>query len=92
MVGWNWHQRQQRTLTPQLVEDRVTAVDDFYSTTDIQSAQAFLKKYGVKYIVVGQLERAEYQGAGIDKFEQYNGKLWTAAYRQDDTVIYQVLP
>ena len=22
VVGWNWHQRQQRTLNPQLVEDR----------------------------------------------------------------------
>ena len=92
VVGWNWHQRQQRTLTPQLVEDRVTAVDDFYSTVDIQSAQEFLRKYAVKYIVVGQLERAEYPGAGLDKFEQYNGKLWTAAYRQADTVVYQVLP
>jgi YYY domain-containing protein len=90
VVGWNWHQRQQRTLTPQLVEDRVSQVDSFFTTDDIDAALAFLKKYNVKYIVVGQLERAEYAGTGLDKFEQYNGKLWNAVYREGDTVIYQV--
>ncbi len=58
VVGWNWHQRQQRTLTPQLVEQRVTEVGLFYSTTDTQEASDFLRRYNVRYIVVGQLERA----------------------------------
>jgi YYY domain-containing protein len=91
VVGWNWHQRQQRTLTPQLVEDRVSEVGSFYTTDDADAALVFLKKFGVQYIVLGQLERAEYAGAGLDKFEQYNGKLWNAVYREGDTVIYQVL-
>ncbi len=92
VVGWNWHQRQQRTLTPQLVEDRISQVDEFYTTTDIQAAQAFLRKYNVRYIVVGQLERAEYVGPGLDKFQQYDGRLWKAVYQEDNTIIYQVLP
>ena len=92
VVGWNWHQRQQRTLTPQLVEDRISQINAFYTTQDVQAAQAFLKKYDVRYIVVGQLERAEYAGGGLDKFEQYNGRLWNAVYREGDTVIYQVNP
>ena len=92
VVGWNWHERQQRTLTPQLVEDRVNEVDSFYTTTDVQAALAFLKKYNVKYIIVGQLERAEYPGFWLDKFESQNGKLWHSFYRDGDTVIYQVNP
>jgi uncharacterized membrane protein len=92
VVGWNWHQRQQRTLTPELVEDRVTAIGDFYSTTDAQAASDFLKRYNVRYIIVGQLERAEYAGAGLDKFTQYNGRLWDAVYVDGDTAIYQVGP
>jgi uncharacterized membrane protein len=91
VVGWNWHQRQQRTLTPQLVEERVSEIDSFYTTTDVQVAQAFLQEYDVKYIVVGQLERAEYQGPGLDKFVQYNGKLWNSVYHDGDTSIYQVI-
>jgi YYY domain-containing protein len=92
VVGWNWHQRQQRTQFPQLVEDRVSAIDSFYMTTDVEVARAFLDQYNVKYIVLGQLERAEYAGQGLDKFDQYNGKLWNSVYRNGDTVVYQVLP
>jgi uncharacterized membrane protein len=90
VVGWNWHERQQRTLMPQLVEDRISEVNSFYTTQDINAVGAFLTKYNVKYIVVGELERAEYAGAGLDKFEQYNGVLWNSVYREGDTVIYQV--
>jgi YYY domain-containing protein len=92
VVGWNWHQRQQRTLMPQLVEARVNEINAFYTTTDLQAALAFLKKYDVKYIILGQLERAEYKGAGLDKFEAQNGKLWNSVYRDGNTVIYQVNP
>ena len=92
VVGWNWHERQQRTLTTQEVENRVSQVDAFYTTTDVQAALAFLKEYNVKYIVVGQLEHAEYAGPGLDKFEAQNGQLWNTVYRDGDTVIYQVHP
>ncbi len=92
VVGWSWHERQQRTLQPQLVDNRINEVDAFYTTTDVQSASAFLKKYNVKYIIVGQLERAEYNGPGLEKFEQQNGTLWHSVYRDGNTVIYQVNP
>jgi uncharacterized membrane protein len=92
VVGWNWHQRQQRTLNPQLVEDRVSDIGSFYTTTDVQQAEDFLKHYNVRYIIVGQLERAEYQGAGLLKFVQFDGKSWDAVYREGETVIYQVRP
>ncbi len=97
VVGWNWHQRQQRGLMSTWVEDRVAAVGTFYSTTDIKSARDFLKLYDVKYIVVGQLERAEYTRTdlpmpdGIAKFEEYDGQYWRAVYRDVNTVIYEVI-
>ena len=92
VLGWNWHQRQQRTQFTQVVEERVNEIDSFYSTTDVVAARSFLNEYNVKYIIVGQLEQAEYAGPGLDKFVQYNGKLWNSVYRDGDTVIYQVLP
>jgi len=46
----------------------------------------------VKYIILGQLERAEYKSTGLDKFEAQNGKLWNSVYHDGDTVIYQVNP
>ena len=77
---------------PELVEARVNEVNAFYTTTDLQAALDFLKKYDVKYIILGQLENAEYKGAGLDKFEARNGQLWNAVYRDGNTVIYQVNP
>jgi YYY domain-containing protein len=93
VVGWNWHQRQQRARAPEdTVPERVTNVGEFYLTNDPGFAQDFLKKYSVRYIVVGQLERAYYPGPGLDKFEQLNGTLWRDVFRDGGTVIYEVMP
>jgi hypothetical protein len=98
VVGWNWHQRQQRGASaPNAINDRVSAIGTFYTTPDIDWALAFLGKYHVKYIVVGQLERNIYPdlGLGADglaKFEEYEGKYWKAVYHNADTTIYEVMP
>jgi len=92
VIGWNWHQRQQRALwTDARVPQRVEEVHLFYNTTDAQAARSFLKAYQVRYIILGQLERAAYPGEGLNKFE-YNGIYWRSVYRQGNTVIYEVLP
>jgi uncharacterized membrane protein len=92
VLGWNWHQRQQRGLMANWVEDRVDQIDNFYNSLDIDAARTFLKTYDVKYIIVGQLERAEYTPEGIAKFEIFEGKYWREVYRNGSTVIYEVLP
>jgi YYY domain-containing protein len=92
VVGWNWHQRQQRAALPGgTVESRVSDVGEFYSTTNFEEVQGFLDEYGVSYIVVGQLEQALYQGAGLNKFEELDGVLWQEVYRNGGTVVYQVI-
>ncbi len=93
VVGWNWHQRQQRALLPpNVVTDRVDAIGNFYSTTDVETARAFLAKYEVHYIVLGQLERIYYPVEGLQKFEEYEGILWKEVYHETQTTIYEVLP
>ena len=92
VVGWSWHQRQQRTLSPQLVTGRIDEVNAFYTTEDPQAAREFLRKYNVQYIIVGQLERLEYPAPGINKFEQFNGQLWNSVHRDGDTIVYRVNP
>ena len=92
VVGWNWHQRQQRTLLPDnWVWDRVNAIAEFYETTDAELAAEFLARYDVAYIVVGQLERAKYSPDGIAKFDRLNGELWKAVFQDRDTIVYEVI-
>ncbi len=91
VVGWEWHQQQQRTLFPSTwVSNRIDEIEQFYRTTDLSAAANFLKKYNVRYIILGQQERGKYPGPGIDKFDTANGLLWTAVYRDQQTVIYEV--
>jgi uncharacterized membrane protein len=97
VLGWNWHQRQQRALMPPtLITDRVTEIGLFYASPDVQSALAFLNKYNVRYIIVGQLERNVYPVSndvdGLAKFAENDGKYWRSVYRDAHTVIYEVAP
>jgi uncharacterized membrane protein len=93
VVGWNWHQRQQRALFPaEWVSSRIQEVTNFYNTRDVLAARAFLTKYAVHYIVVGQMEHSMYNSEGLAKFEIGNGNLWKSVYQDSDTVIYEVLP
>jgi uncharacterized membrane protein len=71
VIGWEWHQRQQRAaFTDRVVFDRNADVREFYSTTDSERALLLLDRYDVDYVVLGQLERAYYDEAGLDKFEE----------------------
>jgi YYY domain-containing protein len=93
VVGWNWHQRQQRALlSPTLVTDRVDAIGNFYNSTDLEYVRTFLDKYDVRYIVVGQLEQIYYPKEGLSKFAEYNGIHWKDVYHDKQTTIYEVLP
>lgn len=61
VLGWNWHQRQQRAAVPGLdVTQRAQEITDFYLTQSTDQAQRFLERYGVRYVIVGELERLYY--------------------------------
>lgn len=94
VVGWNFHQRQQREFVPgNDIWARITgeySVEAFYNSTDLDFVQRFLQRYNIEYIVVGQLEQAYYLPEGLAKFEAQDGNLWIEVFRVGDTVIYQV--
>jgi uncharacterized membrane protein len=92
VVGWEWHQIQQRLTFTEIVRERGVEENAFYTTTDVNAAFDFLRKYNVRYIIIGQLERARYTGEGPDKFDAYNGVFWNEVYRDGQTVIYEVPP
>ncbi|MCX6031357.1 MAG: DUF2298 domain-containing protein, partial [Chloroflexi bacterium] len=90
--GWSWHQKQQRSVVPGVVDRRVAQVKELYDTTDLQRAQHLLDTYHVSYIVVGELERAYYNPAGLAKFDTLvkQGYL-SLAYAGGAVRIYQVV-
>ena len=92
VVGWNWHQRQQRGFMSTRVEDRVAEIGNFYNSVDLEYSRQFLDKYDVSYIIVGPVERAAYTPEGIAKFNDFEGIYWDEVYRDGDTAIYEVTP
>jgi uncharacterized membrane protein len=91
VLGWNWHQRQQREFVPgNDIWARVGEIQQFYETSDLGLVNDFLEKYEVEYIILGELEQAYYPGAGMAKFAAQDGVLWEEVFRVEDTVIYRV--
>jgi YYY domain-containing protein len=94
VVGWDWHQRQQRAATDtRFITERGLEVTRFYSHLGIEEALAFLRKYQVSYIVVGPLEKSYYRSSGgLGKFEAMMEQgLVKMAYRNPGVSVYQVV-
>ncbi len=92
VVGWQWHERQQRAaLNDRIVYDRDADLDTFYSTPDIQQALVMIRRYNAKYVILGMLEKSYYNPAGLPKFDEMvqNGFL-RIAYQNTGTTVYEV--
>lgn len=91
VLGWNWHQRQQRAINPaEWVFNRASDISEFYSTEDIGKAIRFLDRYQVGYIILGQLEKATYPREGLAKFDEFDGVYWNSVYSSDEVKIFRV--
>jgi YYY domain-containing protein len=92
IVGWDWHQRQQRGhIAGEAVNRRVREVQEIYGTTDLERAQQLLRQYRVKYIYLGELEHAVYPVEGLGKFERWvDDGFLREVYRNAGVVLYEV--
>lgn len=91
VVGWDWHERQQRAAVPSdMISRRIQDIQQAYSTSDPNQAYRIFTRYNVRYVVVGPLERA-YFPAGQDKWEPLRGLLWDLVYENPGVKIYRVI-
>ncbi len=71
VVGWRYHQVQQRVgVGGEMVNWRREDVNTCYNTRDIAEAGRILERYDVRYIYVGEYERAYYDRRGLAKFDK----------------------
>ena len=91
VLGWPWHQTQQRMGYHQGVDERVRHVGYIYNTTDSELAGELLRLYRVEYIVIGELERVYYDEQGIHKFLLWedDGRL-VRVFENAGVIIYRV--
>jgi len=83
VVNWLGHEKQwghDRLLA------RDAAVRRIYSTADTGTAAALLRRYGVRYVFVGSVERRLYPRWALTKFDS----LGTPVFRSGGAVVYRV--
>ncbi len=85
VLGWPWHQTQQRMAYSSTVQERAGDVREMYETTDVGRALELLRQYRVKYVVVGDLERIIYAADGLRKFQNLGQKV----FENQGTAIYK---
>jgi YYY domain-containing protein len=91
VIGWNWHQRQQRSIyTQPIVENRIADVAQMYNTPDPNQALQMMRQYDVQYVIVGELERAYYQPDGLAKFDRMVGQSLDLVYENPQVKVYAV--
>jgi uncharacterized membrane protein len=92
VIGWPWHQIQQRNAYAGTISQRARDVAEMYNSTDLERTRQLLKLYQVEYVVVGELERAYYTAEGIKKFELLVQKgLALLAFDGEGMNIYRII-
>jgi uncharacterized membrane protein len=91
VLGWDWHQTQQRAGYGELIQERKEDVEQMLGgRVSFDAIKPLLDKYHVRYIYVGDLERTYYSGAGLRKFQAAAaaGKV-TVVYDANGVTIYR---
>jgi YYY domain-containing protein len=91
IVGWDFHERQQRPRQSGLVQERVADVQAAFATTSAATAYHLLSRYGATYVVDGPLERAYFPDA-TGKWAAGAGRYWTLVYANPGVRIYRIRP
>ena len=94
VVGWQWHQIQQRGIggaEPQAVQARIADVRLMYETEDPALFLDLAREYGVEYVYLGPAERVYFPGPGLDKFAEMTGASLEVFYENEEVTVYRVL-
>lgn len=92
IIGWDWHQKQQRSIVDGgIIDRRIDTVRAIYNTLDAKDALTQLKRFRVSYVYVGELERAFYDPQGLTKFDAMVSQgLLELVYENSAVKIYKV--
>jgi YYY domain-containing protein len=91
VIGWDWHQTQQRAGYGVLIDKRKQDVEQMLgSRATFDEIRPLLDKYHVRYIYIGPLERTYYDAAALRKFDRAaaEGKL-RIVYQASGVTIFE---
>ena len=90
VIGWEWHQEQQRWGTRELVDRRIKIVDEFYTSPSPEKLKELADNYGVEYIYLGQVEDLYYPPDGLNHLRSGMAGFLSTVFETDAVHIMQV--
>lgn len=93
IVGWRWHQVQQRGAggsEPQAVDERIRDVAMMYNTSNPETFLTLAGEYGVQYVYIGPTEQSYFDVAGLDKFGDMIGAGIEVFFKNEEVTIYRL--
>jgi len=90
LLGWPWHQIQQRNDYQSLILQRSDDIKSIYNSQDIKMTLTLLHSYKVSYIYVGELEKTYYSDVGLSKFDRMvSGGMIEQVFQNNGVTIYR---
>lgn len=93
VLGWNYHQRQQRTFFPmnEWIFQRERNIQQFYNTDSIDVAVDIIHHFGIEYIISSGLEALHSTHEGLEKLDRMVEQgLLSVSFEVEGGKIYQV--
>ena len=90
IVGWEWHQEQQRWNYRETVDQRIREVARIYNALSNQEALEIMRKYDVEYVYLGKVEHLYYDPLGLAKFDNGLDGALEQVYENRDVRIFRV--
>ncbi|HVB64232.1 MAG TPA: DUF2298 domain-containing protein [Nitrolancea sp.] len=106
VLGWDSHERQQRYWPG--IDQRLVDLHTLYNSTDVATKRALIDQYGIRFIIVGDVERewepdpgfaGIFAGdqpyasvAGLATLDAMVGTDLRIAFKSGDTTVYEVIP
>jgi YYY domain-containing protein len=90
VLGWRWHQAQQRGPYAPRVDARLRDVQTMFNSPSVAAIAPLLSRYHVRYVYVGDLERAYFTEVGIAKFGS-NPSVFRQVFDADGVTVYEVV-
>jgi YYY domain-containing protein len=81
VLGWPGHEEQWRLGAPSIlseIDTRRTDVETIYTSQNPEKVQSLLKKYNIRYVVVGDSERQAYPGLNMHVLDSLMNRVFVS--------------
>lgn len=85
VLGWFVHEWLWRGST-EILQKRVNDIQQIYTSANLEMTKTLLKRFNVKYVIIGPFERKKFPNLKSEKFSQIGKEVFTTP----TTKIYQV--